>query len=239
MLVRDDDGYYRPAHKSLIEFFSAYKLAATIGALKDEYVEAARGHANVDEKLHPTGQRWSVYFRKTVSGVRFLAPLARFAKESSDELEKTWGHLSLDDATSELILLLCGQNALLDFVKNQDSPEERAGQVAARVLEVAAFSGDMRGIDLSGAVLSGCRLRSCDLGGANLSGSAWYGGSAERVSLDLASLRGACFREINFVDVTSEVPICRIVALNRTFSFKSMSLARLGALARTRKYLLS
>ena len=53
MLVRDDDGYYRPAHKSLIEFFSAYKLAAAIGALKEEYVEAAAKHANVNRNLQP------------------------------------------------------------------------------------------------------------------------------------------------------------------------------------------
>ena len=124
MLVRDDDGYYRPAHKSLVEFFSAYKLAAAIGALKDEYVEAARGHANVNKWLQPIEQQWSAYFRAT-SGGQVLAPLARFAKESTAELEKTWAHVALDDATSELILLMCGQDALLTYVKNQNSTDEQ------------------------------------------------------------------------------------------------------------------
>jgi hypothetical protein len=67
MLVRDDDGYYHPAHKSLIEFFSAYKLSAAIGALRDEYVEAARARADVQEHLTPVPQRWSEYFRRAGS----------------------------------------------------------------------------------------------------------------------------------------------------------------------------
>src|SRR5215212_2994764 len=98
MLVRDDDGYYRPAHKSLVEFFSAYKLAAAIGALKEEYVEAAAKHANVNRKLEQVEQQWSVYFRATGGAGQVLAPLARFAKDSRDELEKTWARVSLDYA---------------------------------------------------------------------------------------------------------------------------------------------
>jgi hypothetical protein len=113
----DDDGHYRPAHKSLIEFFSAYKLAAAIGALKDEYVEAAGKHANVNRNLQPAGQQWSVYFRGTGGEGQVLPPLARFAKESAEELGKTWAQVELDDATSEFIFLLCGQSVLLRYVK--------------------------------------------------------------------------------------------------------------------------
>src|SRR5215211_7554506 len=148
MLVRDDDGYYRPAHKSLIEFFSAYKLAAAIGALKEEYVEAAGKHANVDRKLQPAEHQWSVYFRATGGEGQVLAPLARFAKESTEELGKTWAQVTLDDATREFIFLLCGQSALLRYAKNQTSPDEIEGRVAGRALEVAAFSGDLHGADL-------------------------------------------------------------------------------------------
>src|SRR5215204_5955048 len=123
MLVRDDDGYYRPAHKSLVEFFSAYKLAAAIGALKEEYVEAAAKHANINRNLQPAAQPWSVYFR-AVGGGQVLAPLARFAKESTEELEKTWARVELDAATREFISLMCVQNTLLHYVKNQTSFDE-------------------------------------------------------------------------------------------------------------------
>lgn len=202
MLVRDDDGYYRPAHKSLVEFFSAYKLAAVIGALKQEYVEAAGKHANVNRNREPAEQQWSVYFRATGGDEQVLAPLARFAKESADELKKTWARVALDDATSEFILLMCGQRALLDYVKNQNSTDEIEGEVAARVLEVAAFSGDLHEADLAGAIVRGCHLRNCNLSKVDLSNLSWFEGAVGRVSFDQSSLRGICFRNVTFVDVT-------------------------------------
>ena len=202
MLVRDDDGYYRPAHKSLIEFFSAYKLAAAIGALKEEYVEAAGKHANVDTNLQPAEQQWSVYFRATGGEGQVLAPLARFAKESTGELEKTWARVELDDATREFIFLLCGQSALLLYVKNQTSSHEIEGKVAARALNVAAFSGDLRGTDLAGAIVSGCHLHNCNLSNTDLSNSSWFESSFDLVSFDYASLREASFSDVTFVNST-------------------------------------
>jgi len=202
MLVRDDDGYYRPAHKSLIEFFSAYKLAAAIGALKEDYVEAARKHANVNRTLQPVEQQWSVYLRATGGEGQVLAPLARFVKESTEELGKTWWRVALDDATREFIFLLCGQNALLHYVKNQTSSDEIEGEVAARALMVAAFSGDLHRADLAGAIICGCHLRDCNLSNSDLSSSSWLDGSFGRVSFDHATLRGARFHAVSFIDVT-------------------------------------
>lgn len=201
MLVRDDDGYYRPAHKSLVEFFAAYKLAAVIGELKEEYVEAAARHANVNKLLKPTKQQWSAYFRATDGG-QALAPLARFMKESTAELEKTWARVSLDDATSELIHLMCGQSALLRYVKNQNVIDKIEAKVAARALEVAAFSKDLHGADLSGAIIHGCRLVSCSLRNVDLSKSSWSRGIIDRVSLDHALLHGVSFRDVYLSDVT-------------------------------------
>jgi uncharacterized protein YjbI with pentapeptide repeats len=202
MLVRDDDGYYRPAHKSLIEFFSAYKLAAAIGALKEEYVEAAGKHANVNRNLQPAEQQWSVYFRAAGGGGQVLAPLVRFAKESTEELEKTWKRVERDDVTSEFIFLLCGQSALLRYAQNQTSPDEIESTVAGRALEMAAFSGDLHGANLAGVIVRGCHLRECDLNNVDLSRSSWLGGSFGRVSFDRASFRGASFRGISFINVT-------------------------------------
>ena len=201
MLVRDDDGYYRPAHKSLVEFFSAYKLAAAIGALKEAYVEAAGKHANVDRSLQPAEQQWSAYFRATGSGGQVVAPLARFAKESTEELGKTWARVSLDDATREFIFLMCGQSTLLHYVKTQNSSRTDS-EVAARALEVAAFSGDLSGADLAGAIVIDCNLGNCKLNNADLSRSSWFSGSLSRVSFDHASLREASFQDVTFTDVT-------------------------------------
>ena len=202
MLVRDDDGYYRPAHKSLIEFFSAYKLAAAIGALKEEYVEAAAKHANVNRNLQPAEQQWSVYFRATGGEGQVLAPLARFAKESTEELEKTWARVVLDDATREFIFLLCGQSALLRYVKNQTSSDEIEATVGAQALGVAALSGDLHGADLAGAIVRRCYVRDCNLSNADLSRSSWLSGIFDGVSFDHASLRGAYFHKVRFTNAT-------------------------------------
>jgi hypothetical protein len=202
MLVRDDDGYYRPAHKSLVEFFSAYKLAAAIGALKEEYVEAAGKHSNVNRNLQPVEQQWSAYFRAIGGGGQVLAPLARFAKEPTEELEKTWAQVELYDATREFIFLMCGQSALLRYVKNQTSSDEIESTVAGRALEVAAFSGHLHGTDLSGVIVRNCHLRNCNLSNVDLSRSSWREGSFGQVSFDHASLRGASFRNITFINVT-------------------------------------
>jgi hypothetical protein len=202
MLVRDDDGYYRPAHKSLIEFFSAYKLAGAIGALKDEYVKAAGKHAIVNRNLQPAEQQWSVYFRATGGGEHVLAPLTRFAKESTEELAKTWAQVALDDATREFLFLMSGQSALLRYVKNQTSSDVIESTVAARALEVAAFTGDLHGADLAGAIVRGCHLRSCNLSNVDLSRSSWLRGIFDGVSFDHASLRRAFFHKVRFMDAT-------------------------------------
>jgi hypothetical protein len=195
MLVRDDDGNYRPAHKSLIEFFSAYKLSAALGALEDEYIELARLPASVDTKPRSADQTWSTYFRD-VSGGRAFTQLASFVRESPDELAKTWGRLVLDDSTSELLLLLSKRDTLLGAAKTCE------GKVASRTLEVAAFGGDLQNVDLSGARLEGARLRSRSMSRADLSGSTWTGGELEAVSFDGASLRNAYFENVRLADVT-------------------------------------
>jgi ubiquinone biosynthesis protein UbiJ len=100
------------------------------------------------EKLAKDVQTWLVreFFHETASGVRLLSPLSRFAKESIEQLATTWGRLSLNEATRELIFLLCGQKPLLDFVKSQTSSDDKAGAVAARVLEVSSLSRALRSL---------------------------------------------------------------------------------------------
>jgi hypothetical protein len=177
-------------------------LAAAIGALKEVYVETAGKHANVNRSLPPAEQQWSVYFRAIGGEGQVLAPLLRFAKESTEELAKTWAQVALDDATSEFIFLMCGQSALLRYVKNQTSSDEIEGKVAARALEVAAISTDLHGADLAGAIIKRCFLHYCNLSNVDFSRSSWSEGSFGGVSFDHASLREASFRNISFVNVT-------------------------------------
>jgi hypothetical protein len=199
MLVRDDDGYYHPAHKSLIEFFSAYKLSAAIGALEGRYVEAVRGHQNVDPKLPGAGMRWSEFFVNAKANGRKLAPLDRFAMEGTAQLAATWGRLGLNDSIGEMLCLLSGRDALVRAVKSLNRPGE--DEIASRVLAAAASSGDLRGADLAGATLRRCKLFHCDLTGSDLSDSVWTDCALSEVSLDGAILRGASVTDTPLIRV--------------------------------------
>ena len=49
MLIRNADGDYTPAHRSLLEFFVAYKFAGELGVLADDFLEVVRKRS-VDER---------------------------------------------------------------------------------------------------------------------------------------------------------------------------------------------
>lgn len=195
MLVRDDEGYYRPAHKSLIEFFSGYKLSAEIGALKGDYLDVLRDRPGVDEKAKPQRQTWSACFQADRPVAQRIAPLEGFALEGVDRLVEGWGRLSLNAAMGELMASLCGKAALLTSIKALASVGDVTGKVAARALEVAAFDGHLEHAVLSGGVFDSCRLEHCDLSGADLSGSNWNRASLKYVALDHATCQGSSWQQ--------------------------------------------
>jgi predicted NACHT family NTPase len=61
MLVRNDDGDYSPAHRSLLEFFVAYKFAAELGLLAPDFLEMAQAKSGINEILESQLHTWSSY----------------------------------------------------------------------------------------------------------------------------------------------------------------------------------
>ncbi|MEO1374068.1 MAG: NACHT domain-containing protein, partial [Cyanobacteria bacterium J06635_10] len=51
MLIRNADGDYTPAHRSLLEFFVAYKFAGELGVLADDFVEVVRGESDENKTI--------------------------------------------------------------------------------------------------------------------------------------------------------------------------------------------
>ena len=62
MLIRNAEGDYTPAHRSLLEFFVAYKFAAELGALSPDFSNLAQERANTDVSLPAQKYYWSEYF---------------------------------------------------------------------------------------------------------------------------------------------------------------------------------
>jgi hypothetical protein len=85
LLVRSDDGDYFFAHRSLIDFFAAYKFVAELGCLAADFTDIARIQSNVDSSA-PREYKWSAYFRRSIDDngtTQRIAPLARFVLDDT------------------------------------------------------------------------------------------------------------------------------------------------------------
>ncbi len=81
LLVRNDDGDYSPAHKSLTEFFTAFKLAACLGFLPPDFTAAAADQSHIDRGRAPQPYSWDCYFRREADEqgeISLIAPLDGF-----------------------------------------------------------------------------------------------------------------------------------------------------------------
>ena len=62
MLIRNADGDYSPAHRSLLEFFVAYKFAAELGLLAPDFLELIQTDFNLDYSTLSQQSTWSECF---------------------------------------------------------------------------------------------------------------------------------------------------------------------------------
>jgi predicted NACHT family NTPase len=100
LLIRNADGDYTPAHRSLLEFFVAYKFAAELGAIAPDFLELAQMRSGVDMSLEPREYPWSEYFSQRDARV---APLIGFTNETIQKLRQTLGQSSLEKAVLDLL----------------------------------------------------------------------------------------------------------------------------------------
>ncbi|NER25787.1 MAG: NACHT domain-containing protein, partial [Symploca sp. SIO1C2] len=107
MLIRNAEGDYTPAHRSLLEFFVAYKFAAELGVLADDFTELAQVQSGLNENAAPQDYTWSDYFQRQVDQngkVVAIAPLKGFVSESLMQLRHTVGKAVLTKAVMDLIV---------------------------------------------------------------------------------------------------------------------------------------
>ncbi|MEG4074011.1 NACHT domain-containing protein [Microcoleus sp. Pol14C2] len=112
MLIRNADGDYTPAHRSLLEFFVAYKFAAELGVLAADFTElVAPEQSCLDRNAAPQKYAWSSYCRlqaqKRNNG-ELIAPLQGFAAEDLGQLRQSFGHAPLTKAVMDLLLPMVG-----------------------------------------------------------------------------------------------------------------------------------
>ena len=92
LLIRNDDGDYTPAHRSLLEFFVAFKVAAELGVLPSDFTALAQNQSNEDKTLRAKDYTWSSYFRRDKDehgDIRPISPLRRFSPDNTDTVLDT------------------------------------------------------------------------------------------------------------------------------------------------------
>ncbi len=202
MLVRDDEGHYRPAHRSLLEFFVAYKLSAELGAIRNAYLDIVRARASVDPGLPPARYRWSTYFAAESSSKHPKPVLSEFTRDFEARLGASWGRAKIDGALSGLIFLLCGKERLHDALRASGEDAPASAHYVARLLSLLAQHGPIGAVSLPGAIVNDVRLVRQDLTSASLARSVWTNGSLERVRFDDACLAESRFQNMRLTDVT-------------------------------------
>lgn len=175
MLIRNADGDYSPAHRSLLEFFVAFKFAAELGTLAPDFLELAQMKSGIDRSLEPRDYTWSEYF-----GGAAVSPLKGFVTESLEKLRSGFGHLPISTAILELLTPLLGENAevsLLDAIalttgKDVFEVESIGGNAITALVNqnpVSLISKSLKHTVLKGANFTNANLRDVDLTGSDLS----------------------------------------------------------------------
>ncbi|GGA34812.1 NACHT domain-containing protein [Okeania sp. KiyG1] len=215
ILIRNEDGDYSPAHRSMLEFFVAYKFAAELGVLVDDFVEVARMQSHVNLEAMGENCTWSEYFRREVDakgGVISIPPLNNFSRECLENLRSTLGKMRLTKAVLDLLLPMLRLGEGKEEKQNvcgrlREVVEGTRGKTAAEVGYVGGNAATLLVMtDKFG--LEGCHLSQSIILGADFTGASLQG-----VNLAEANMADCIFREsMNTVRSFAFTPDSKLLA---------------------------
>ncbi len=161
MLVRNAEGDYTPAHRSLLEFFVAYKFAGELGILADDFVEVVREQFDGSNPVSQQFYKWGEYFRRSRDNHQKTLVLG-FASESLEKLRETFGYQPLTKAVLDLLVGMVDKKngvekllAVMEETKGKSEKEVRYVGGNAATLLVKVDNTALEGKDLSDVVLKG------------------------------------------------------------------------------------
>jgi WD40 repeat protein len=180
MLIRNADGDYTPAHRSLLEFFVAFKFAAELGALAPDFLELAQMKSGIDRALEPREYSWSEYF---AGGA--VAPLKGFKTENLEGLRSGFGRAALSKAVVDLLApivveIISGINDwhLYKVIqKTRNKSEDAVGYIGGNAMTLFVKNLDhsagliLAGLNFTHTVIRGADLTKGYLTGADFSHS--------------------------------------------------------------------
>jgi Domain of unknown function (DUF4062)/Pentapeptide repeats (8 copies)/NACHT domain len=209
MLIRNADGDYTPAHRSLLEFFVAYKFAAELGVLDPDFITLTQPHKPTELREYA----WSDYFRYQASDKEKdnNFSLHSFLPETIEHMKETVGHEEIAPAVLDLM-----QNMLISdwevakekliniILQTRGKTNEEVGLIGANVAEILLHSDrevfvgcDLSGTNLAHTEFEGVNLTACNLSGTNISGCQFIATVMMQADLRNADLTDAAFGEDN------------------------------------------
>ncbi|MEH1925123.1 caspase family protein, partial [Nostoc sp.] len=180
MLIRNAEGDYSPAHRSLLEFFAAYKLVAELGVLAPDFTELAQAQSHLDT-VPPQDYTWSEYFQRQCGEDKqplSIAPLNSFAKASLEKLSNYFGTAPLAKAVLDLAVPMLDEQvfkqqllALIQSTRGQT--QTQVGYIGGNLVKLllARNPYSLEKSDLSHTVITDVNFANASLRWINLMGA--------------------------------------------------------------------
>ena len=201
MLIRNAEGDYAPAHRSLLEFFVAIKFASELGILAEDFLELAKIQANLPDQAKPESYTWSAYFndeRGNRLNNKAFPMLKSFRHEDLDKLRASVGQRPFTKAILDLLLpivrdpLSFSNEVLIEVIKlSKGETEQSAGYIGGNTITLLSKinNGSITNIDLAETILCEADLTDTKLHNVNLSKADLRGVHFSKALGDVTALR--------------------------------------------------
>ncbi|MEA5466597.1 NACHT and WD40 repeat domain-containing protein [Leptothoe sp. PORK10 BA2] len=185
MLIRDGDGNYSPAHRSLLEFFVAYKIVASLGAMAEDFTAVARQQSNLSQGA-PQAYGWDAYFKRGCDDdgrPKPMAPLTQFASQSIDHLLPLLSQAKLAKAVLDLAHPMLPDSTLRETLlpllwATRERTLKEVGYLGGNIAQLmlaktphALSNSDLSQVKLRGVDFTKTYLRRLNFQGAHLAES--------------------------------------------------------------------
>ena len=147
MLIRNAEGDYSPAHRSLLEFFVAYKLGRDLGILTADFREFADVRPCHQEKIDPTGNFGKTLLAKAVLDLMFLMLSAAANQRLLEVVKATKGKTEAEAG-------YCGSNAVQLLLKGSRFALEKQDLSETVIPDVNFGLASLSNVNLTGANLT-------------------------------------------------------------------------------------
>ncbi|MFN9406289.1 MAG: WD40 repeat domain-containing protein, partial [Dolichospermum sp.] len=147
MLIRNAEGDYSPAHRSLLEFFVAYKLGRDLGILTADFREFADVRPCHQEKIDPTGNFGKTLLAKAVLDLMFLMLSAAANQRLLEVVKATKGKTEAEAG-------YCGSNAVQLLLKGSRLALEKQDLSETVIPGVNFGLASLSNVNLTGANLT-------------------------------------------------------------------------------------